>query len=196
MSTGVACRLHRLARGVALPVLLLAAVPACRSEATTPAAANVAELPADQIVYGLEHNMTAEGVRRAHLVGDTAYMHEQGSRIDLVGVHLDMYDPNGHPTAVLTSDTGEYDMRAGQLVARGNVVLVTEDEKGSRRLETEELYYNATSDQLWSDVPFVMTENGQTTRGTSFRSDGRFQNVTVQQPRGAIPGAVGEELRF
>lgn len=193
----IRARSVRTARALALPLLLAALPVACRGETTSPGTAgNVAELPADQIVYGLEHNMTADGVRRAHLVGDTAYMHEQGSRIDIVGVHLDMYDNNGRPSAVLTSKTGEYDTRAGQLVARGNVVLVTEAEQGNRRLETEELFYNVQSDQLWSDQPFVMTENGRTTRGTSFRSDGRFQNVTVQQPRGAIPGATGQELRF
>ena len=161
---------------------------ACSREATTPAAGvEQADLPADQIVYGLRHNMTNEGVRKAVLLSDTAYVREDGRRFDLVDVDLDFFDENGKPSGDLTSKTGEYQISTGSFVARGNVVLITHGPKGPRRLETEELHYDPANNQIWSDKAFVLREGGQVSRGASFRSDTEFKNFTIQGAQGSIP---------
>ncbi len=183
-----------------LPVLLLLALfgaTGCERDSTTPVAGgDTSELPADQIVYGLRHIMTTEGVRKAYLVGDTAYLNEQGARIDLVGVKLDFFDANGRENGHLTSRTGEYNVRSGEFVARGDAVLITQGAKGERRLETDELHFDSKADQIWSDQPFVVRENGQTSRGDSFRSDTRFENLTVERARGTLPTSGSEGIRF
>ena len=74
---------------------------------------------------------------------------------------------------------------------RGSVVLVTQGANGKRRLTTEELHFEPNSDQVWSPVPFVLVENGQTQRGKSFRSDTRFRNFSIQGGQGTVPsGAI------
>ncbi|HET8654990.1 MAG TPA: LPS export ABC transporter periplasmic protein LptC [Longimicrobiaceae bacterium] len=179
------------------PLLVLAvclALGGCAQDAATPSAVtDVSKLPADDIMFGLHHVMTTNGVRTAVLDADTAYLRESGQVFDLVGVHLQFYNDSGRQTGTLTSRTGNYDVRQGNFTAIGNVVLDTENENGPLHLETEKLTYAQSQDQLWSDVPFVMTQNGQTTRGQSFRSDTKFENWTVKgaTTTGGLPEPKG-----
>lgn len=182
----------------ALLILALSAA-ACGQGATTPSAAEVpAEMAADQIMYGVEHSMTNGGIRRAFLVGDTAYVQQGGSHFDMVGVRVTFFDENGRQTGELTSRTGTYQLRAGTMVAEGDVVLRTQGEQGERVLQTETLHFDVNGDRLWSEVPVTMREGGRTVRGTSFTSDGRFQNVTVTraQTEGAVQEPSGGGIRF
>lgn len=177
---------------------LAAALAACGTQSTTPApVADGSELPADNIIHGLRHVMTKSGVRTGVLDSDTAYLYEVGRQLDLRGVRLQFFNEAGAQTGTLTSETGEYDIGTGSFVARGNVVLITEGAEGTRRLETEELHYDVPQDRLWSDVPFVLTEGGRTTRGTSFRSDARFESwsVTGARTEGGLP-ETGTGIRF
>lgn len=178
-----------------LALIAALGVAACDSSSTTPSAVvSTAELPADDVIYGVSHVMTRSGIRSAVLDGDTAYLHENGQRLDLKGVKLKFFAENGRETGTLTSKTGEYNVRDGVFVARGNVVLDTQGPEGTRHLETEELHYTVNSDQLWSDVPFVLQENGRTTRGSSFRSDAKFQKWSVEgaSTSGGLPQAGGD----
>jgi len=160
----------------------------CQDGATTPTSAEeTPEMQADQIMYGVEHRMTSEGIRRAVMFGDTAYMQQGGGQIDVVGVRMVFYDENGRQTGNLTSGTGTFQTRGGSMVAEGDVVLRTEGDGTERILETQKLHFDVNGDRLWSDVDVTMREGGRTIRGTSFTSDGRFENVTIQ--RAATSGA-------
>lgn len=153
----------------------------CEQESTTPSAvANAAALPADQIIYGLHHVMTKNGVRSSTVDGDTALMHEDEQRLDVSGVHVTFFDATGAQSGNLTSKKGTYDIAEGRFVATDDVVLVTRAQGGQRRVETEELIYEVNTDQLHTDKPFTMTEGGRTTRGTSFQTDGSFTTWTVR----------------
>lgn len=185
-------------RNLFLLLVAALAVGGCGSESTTPSAVtDASDLPADQIVYALRHNMTKDGIRTGVLTSDTAYMYETGQNLDLRGVSLEFYGDTGAPTGTLTSRTGEYELRTGSFVARGEVVLVTQGPNGSRRLETEELHYDVRGDRLWSDQPFVLVEGGRTTRGNSFRSDASFRNWEVAGARteGGLPSG-GSGISF
>lgn len=168
---------------------LVAAASACGNETTTPSAVTDASgLPADNVILGVEHNMTREGIRTGVLNSDTAYLYESSRRMDLRGVRIRFFGDTGVETGTLTSTTGEYDIGTGSFLARGDVVLLTDGPDGERRLETEELHYDVENDRLWSDVAFVMREGGSTTRGTSFQSDSQFRtwSVTGAETEGGI----------
>lgn len=169
-----------LVRLVALGALLGAA--ACGRESNTPSeVVERTEVPADDVIYGLHHVMTTDGIRTAVLDSDTAFLREAGERFDLQGVQLKFYSENGAESGTLTSRTGEYHSDAGTFVARDSVVLVTQSPDGERRIETEELSYDLMSDKLRSEQPFVMRQNGRVTRGSSFETDSKF---TVWTTRG------------
>jgi LPS export ABC transporter protein LptC len=179
-------------------ILALVVAGACRDGATTPsAAAAEQELAADQIMYDVRHNMTNAGIRRAVLHGDTAFLRDGGAKIDIVGVRMHFFDENGRESGDLTSRTGTYQLRAGNMVAEGGAVLRTFGAQGEQRsIETEQLHFDVNGDRLWSDVPVVMREGTQIVRGTSFTSDGRFQNVRVTRaqtqgtPSESRPGGI------
>lgn len=173
---------------------LAVSLAGCGTQATTPSQVTDASgLPADNVIFGVEHNMTREGVRTGVLQSDSAYLYEANRRMDLRGVELRFYGDNGVESGTLTSQTGEYDMGTGSFVARGDVVLITSGPEGQRRLETQELHFDVERDRLWSDVPFVMREGSRTTRGNSFRSDSKFRNwsVTGAETSGGLPQSGG-----
>lgn len=182
-------------RRLILPVCIaVAAAAGCEQRSTTPpATADVTRLPADQVIYGTEHVMTRNGVRTALLEGDSAYLQDNNNRFEIHGVHLKFFAENGRETGDLTSHEGEYEVGEGLFVAKGDVVLVTQGPSGPRRLETEELHYRVQGDELWSDEPFVMHEGGRTTRGTSFRSDAKFQSFSITEAKteGGLPEPEG-----
>ncbi len=165
-------------------VALVALLAACGSESTTPGAiADVGDLPADNVIHDLTHRMTRDGIRSAELRSDTAFYFDVERRFDLQSVNLVFYHETGQQSGTLNSLTGEYRVGTGAFIARGSVVLITQGEQGERRVETEELHYDVAGDQIWSDVDFVMTEAGRTTRGSSFRTDTQFERWTVTDAR-------------
>jgi LPS export ABC transporter protein LptC len=168
-------------------VLLLAA---CGESSTTPSdVMSTADLAADQVVYGLHHIMTKDGVRSAVLDSDTAYLRDQGDTFELSGVRLSFFDENGVSTGDLTARSGTYNRTTGLFVARDDVVLVTQTPTGTRRIESQNLNYETSSNRLWSSVPFVMTEGSRVTRGSSFESDGKFESWSANdvQTTGGLP---------
>ncbi|MGH7457583.1 MAG: LPS export ABC transporter periplasmic protein LptC [Longimicrobiaceae bacterium] len=170
----------------ALPALL--AILAACGDTTSPGSGEIPELPADQIAFGVRHVITDEGVRKAVLFSDTAFLYQQNSEADLRGVRLDFFDAGGEPAGELTSRTGVYDWRTGTMTASGEVILIIRDEKGTvRRVETEELHYSVDQDLIWSELPTVMRDGGRVYRGESFESDARFENVRVR-------GGTSEEI--
>jgi LPS export ABC transporter protein LptC len=168
-------------------LLLLLTAAACERQASAPTATEKAgNVPADIIAYDIQHTMTAEGVRRIVLFGDSAYQRPADPDVDVMGVRLTFYSDAGTKTGDLTSRTGEYNLTSGTMVARGTVVLNVLGE-APRRVESEELHFDLKGDRIWSDKPTTMRQGASVLRGNSFRSDTRFQNLTVSNARSSGP---------
>lgn len=171
-------------------VLLAVFVAACGGEPEPPlASSDQLAVDADNVVIGLTHNMTKEGVRSALLYADTAYVYEDSSQMELRRVRLTLYDESGRKTADVTSQRGRLNTVTRQMTVTGAVDLKTT--QSGQRIQTEELHYDPQSDRLWSDVRTVLTEQGTVVRGSGFTSDSRLRNLQV---RGAT--AEGVRLRF
>jgi LPS export ABC transporter protein LptC len=169
-------------------------VGACGNPSTMPsAAADAFDFEADQVTFGMQSVLTNAGVRTALLTSDTAYHYELSRRIDLFGVSLVFFDENGVEVGTLTSQTGDYNTSTGVFIARGGVVLITQGPNGTRRLETEELYYDLKGDETRSDRPFVLNDGGRISEGASFRSDAKFSTweVTGGRTQGTVSGGDG-----
>lgn len=177
--TGAARPSSSLRRRV-LPVLVAWLVPllvaACGGEGDPVSGRDFSDLPADQVMIGLDTDIKDMGVLRARLHADTAHQWEDSARTLMFPVDLKLYGENGGETGHLTAREGELESRTNRMVARGNVVLVTSD---GRRIETEELHYDPQSHRIWSDVRTVLIEGDQRIEGTGFRSDDQMQNLEV-----------------
>lgn len=164
-------------------VMLVAA--AC-SEPETPTGGDFRDVPADMIVVGMTEYMTASGLRRARLKGDTAFVYDDSGKVKVKGVNLTIYNELGAETAHVTSREGDFNTSDQGMVARGNVILNTLSEP-RRQILTEELFYNPQSKRIWSNVTTVMIEKGERATGDGFTADDRFQDIQIKNLRGRAP---------
>jgi LPS export ABC transporter protein LptC len=159
------------------------ALAACETP-PTPAAPTVAEADDTQRTYGMNLKLTEGGVLRADLYGDTAFTRPNTQVTELRGVKLTFYDDQGKKPGKLTSKTGEYDATTGIMVARGNVVLVTHNDRGEERIiKSEELHYDQRGDRVWSDRETIIDEPGRHGVSDGFTSDTRFTNMRGKNAR-------------
>lgn len=165
----------------------------CGGDTASPVGDAPEDLAADQVLFDLVQNVTTDGVRRARLEADTAFYHEEESRVELRGVHLVLFDEAGARISTVTSREGEIDTRSEQMLARGNVVVVGQGGEGRLdRIETEELHYDPSTNRIWSDVETWFYRDDDRGRGDSFTSDGT-RSIEVRNPSGTLRGA---ELSF
>jgi LPS export ABC transporter protein LptC len=158
-------------------ILAVASAAACSSKKQPPVATHspLAD-SADQIMYGARFKLTDQGLARAQLEADTAYFFDDNTRQELENVHTTFYTGTGAKDAVLTSRHGTINNRTNNMIARNNVVVVSED---GRRLTTAELIYNQQKNQISSDSAFVMTEPNRRLEGVGFRSDPNMKNIQI-----------------
>lgn len=177
-----------------LGLLLLAGLgaAACGEEpAPEPSGPDFGELEADQVMVEVEHYMTREGVRRAHLTADTVYLLDEGSTARLRHFTVDFFGEQGDRTSVLRAVDGLYEMQTGDMRARRNVRVVDADE--AQRLRTEELIYDASSGDLRSEAEFVLLRGRDTIRGTGFVTDPGLDSLRTMRPSMVSPPANGPD---
>ena len=159
------------------------------TERTAPPIAKKSALAdsADQVMFGAHFNLTDAGLSRAELLSDTAYFFDDNTRIELRKVETTFYTASGARDAYLTSERGTYNNRTNQMIARGDVVVITEE---GRRLTTPELKYDQQSNEIASDSAFVLTEPGRRLAGIGFRSDPNMQNIQILKTKSGSTGVV------
>jgi LPS export ABC transporter protein LptC len=108
--------------------------------------------------------------------GDTLYFFDDNTRIESEKPTITFFTSTGAKDAVLTALHGTSNTRTNNMIARGNVVVVSED---GRRLTTQELLYNQGRNEISSDSAFVMTEPNRRLSGTGFRSDPNMKNIQI-----------------
>jgi len=150
------------------------AAAACGSE-SGPLGSGYEELPADAVMTNVLNPMFADGVRTALGQYDSVYLFMDSTRVR--GVHVELFGPDGQPSGTLEAESGVIENQSQEMVAYGSVKLLTAD--GLRTIETEELHYDPGARELWSDVATCMVEDGQVSRGSSFRSDDRLVEISI-----------------
>jgi LPS export ABC transporter protein LptC len=157
--------------------LLVIAIAACNEKKQPPLSGHsLLADSSDQVMWGAKFNLTDKGLQRAELNADTAYFFNDNTRIELERVFATFFTTAGAKDAVLTSNSGTYSTRTGSMIARKNVVVVSED---GRRLTTEELAYDQSRNEIASDSAFVLTEPDRRSEGVGFRSDPNLNNIRV-----------------
>ena len=178
---------HRALTGLSLLVAISAA-GACNEKKAPPVLTKSALADsADQVMYGAHFNLTDKGLSRAELLSDTAFFFEDNTRIELRNVETTFYTASGARDAYLTSNRGSYNNRTGLMIARDDVIVITEE---GRRLTTPELLFNQASNEISSDSAFVLTEPGRRLEGIGFRSDPNMQNVQILKTKSGSTGTV------
>jgi LPS export ABC transporter protein LptC len=178
----------RLALAVATVAIL---VTACTSKKHPPVAAHspLAD-SADQIMYNSRFVLSDQGIARAQMHADTAYFFDDNTRMEFENPNVTFFTSTGAKDAVLTARHGTYNNRTSNMIARKNVVVVSED---GRRLTTSELIYNQQKNEISSDSAFVMTEPGRELSGIGFRSDPNMNNIRILKGASGIARGVSTQ---
>lgn len=170
-------------------VLVLLALCACREDAIRPPITATAADSADQVLEGMEHFITNDGVRRTRVIADTAYLYEATQLARLKRVKVTFYGATGEETSTIVGDSGLYQTRDGSMSAWGHVVATTPD---NRILKSEELKYDSRKQEISSTRPFVYDRPGQRMTGDAFHSDPDFKNIVAVRPKGGQTGTPGD----
>jgi LPS export ABC transporter protein LptC len=166
--------------------VLAAALSACGDVGKPPIAATVGDT-ADQIIYGLNHQLTLDGALRTRLRADTAFAFQQTQTSLLRNIRVTFYTAEGQESSTLTAKEGKYDWRSGDMEARTDVVAVTPD---GRRLTTNVLRYRRTDHSIEGPEAFVFDAPDRHLEGDGFTSDPDFRNVVTRRPRKGTLGKV------
>lgn len=174
-----------------LGVVLLVLLAACgeEEEKVEVAGPELVEMRADQLMIGLTHNMTRDGVLQGKLRADTAYIFNDESLIHLRTVDVTFFDSRGRRDTRLTADSGRYNLQTGNMQAHGRVVV--RDSVDSQRLETPQLLYDALRDELRTDTTFVWEQGTDVVRGSGLITDPSLDNVRIQEPAATSPRSPG-----
>lgn len=175
-------------RNIFLAMAATLAVAACNNPKTQPPSAAHSALAdsADQVMFTARFNLTDHGLMRAQLQAERAYFFEESTRAELETVSTTFFSAGGEKEALLTANRGSYNSRGGNMVARGDVVVISET---GRRLSTQELRYDPGVNEVMSDSAFVLTEPGRRLEGIGFRADPNMNNVRVLK---GARGSAGE----
>ena len=97
-------------------------------------------------------------------------------------IKIDFYNNEGQHSSVLTSEGGKVFDYNQDMVAYGNVVVVSDS---GMTLYTDTLKWDNKRQKIVSDVPIMITtEEGDTLYGDSFISDPNLRNREIINPRG------------
>jgi LPS export ABC transporter protein LptC len=164
-----------------------AAIVACSGADRPPTAMSASADSADQVVFGLNHQLTIDGILRTRVQSDTAYFYQISQKVAMRHIKVTFYSTAGAETSTLTADSGMYEWRTQNMEARGNVVGVTPDH---RRLVTSVLYYDRNSHTITGPAAFVFDAPERHLQGDGFTSDPEFRNVVTQRARKGTVGKV------
>ncbi|MEN9791006.1 MAG: hypothetical protein RLZZ63_664 [Gemmatimonadota bacterium] len=141
---------------------------------------------ADQVAFGFRTLVTDGGLLRAEVFADTALFQNQNTKIVLLRVTGDFFGATGAKAATATSRRGSFDTRSSTLEAFGDVVVTSVD---GRVLRTPYIRYDRSSNQVYSDSSFVLTEPGEREmRGIGFRTDPSLSAIEVRRIRSGKGG--------
>ena len=167
-------------------MLCLALLAGCSGPERPPTAASPADT-ADQVIFGLKHQLTNDGVLRTRVEAETAYFYQASQKALMRRIKVTFYSQEGKVTSTLTAEGGLYEWRTGNMEARGHVVAVTPD---NRHLTTSVLSYDRQTGSIVGPEAFVFDSPERHLEGEGFTSDPDFKNVLTQRPKRGTLGRV------
>jgi LPS export ABC transporter protein LptC len=143
---------------------------------------------ADQVLFHTKSVITDNGVMKAEVYGDTAYVFDDNTRVEMRVVRTVFFTVTGAKNAVLTSREGTYNTRTNNMEARGDVVVISED---GRRLTTPILKYSQARNEISSDTSFTLTtDSTHHMIGIGFTSDPDMNNMVCLRACSGSAGTV------
>jgi LPS export ABC transporter protein LptC len=121
---------------------------------------------------------------RVRMQAQKQYEFENGDRQFPQGIYIEFLDLKGEISSVLDADTGYYMSEDNIYRAVGNVIV--KDKSKDQRLETEELFWNPDTEDVYTDKFVTVIAEGDTLRGTGLEAKQDFSTWQILKPEGVI----------
>ena len=137
----------------------------------------------DQESWNAKMYFTRDGKRQAVLTaGYIAKYNNQHYTILKEAVRVDFYDSEGKVKSVLTSQEGKVMDETQDMIASGNVELVSNN---GTHLYADELFWDNKPAKIRSRVPVKITTRTDTLFGDTFISDPDLNDYEITNPHGS-----------
>lgn len=100
------------------------------------------------------------------------------------GVYLEKFNLNLEADATVEADYAYYNEPAQRWMLRGNVQAVNLQ---GEKFETPLLYWDQSSESVYSDSSIVITRETSIIKGVGFRSNQEMTQYTILRPTGVFP---------
>jgi LPS export ABC transporter protein LptC len=162
-----------------LTILLLSgmALAGCERAAQVDPGSSSGELP-DQEVSDFAVTETDEGRVQWKMFARSAAIYSARNQIVAHGVRVDFYGEDGKRSSTLTAREGEMHQTQRDMLARGNVVLQTEE---GTRMSTETLRFLNRTQKIVSDDFVRVERGGDVLTGYGFESDPNLQHFEFKR---------------
>ncbi len=139
------------------------------------------DLP-DQESWNAQLTITNEG-KKVGVVNAGHIKKYSSKKLTLIseGVKVDFFNNMGEHTSVLTSKGGEVKDQSQNMIAYGNVVVVSDS---GLTLFTDTLLWDNEKQKIISEIPVKITSDTDTLYGDSFISDPNLENYEITNSRG------------
>jgi LPS export ABC transporter protein LptC len=134
------------------------------------------ELPI-QTIYGYHTVETERGQMRWELFGNRAERYAGEEDLHLIGVRMYFYT-DGQLSATLTSKRGKVNENTRNMVAEGDVKIVTEDD---RTLESEVLTWDNERRIISTDLYFRATDADKVLTGIGLETDPKMTDLVIKK---------------
>jgi LPS export ABC transporter protein LptC len=164
-----------------------ALVAGCSGGKKLSASGTTGELP-DNEVEQFYVTETDSGRTQWTLFAQHAATYQARDLVIVRGVRVDFFNEKGEKSSELVAREGELLQRTRDMVARGNVVLLTTE---GWRMSTEEMHFLNSRRRITSDKLVRVEKEGTVLEGVGFASDPNLEHFEFQhQIRATVqPGA-------
>jgi len=153
--------------------LVVLVVAGCREKVVT---GPEQSLP-NQVVDSFVLHESNSGQKLYMMEAERAYVYDGDQRVDVVKPSVTFYDENGAVHSHLFADAGTIYSRNEDLVARGNVVVRTED---GTSLATDSLCWSNVQRIVRTDAPVEISTPKGVIRGQGLISDAGLNKIQIQ----------------
>jgi LPS export ABC transporter protein LptC len=153
----------------------LALVSGCSEDSGEQIARQNTEVP-DEVVTDFVTEETDSGLVSWKLTAPKAYKYNDRKMFLMDKPLIEFFDEFGNLQTTLTSDNGEYFSTSRDMLAYGNVVVVS---VSGDVLETDSLRYLNEEDMIVNNSPVKLTRGNSIMTGIGLRADRRLNSVEI-----------------
>jgi LPS export ABC transporter protein LptC len=168
-----------------------ALVVGCSGESSQQGTPDNSEVP-DEVVTDFTTAETDSGRVAWTLTAPNAYRYNERNIFLMDDPKIEFFDKFGNLQTTLTSDKGEYFQTSRDMLAYGNVIVVSVE---GDVLETDSLRYVNADDRIVSDSRVKITRGRNVTTGVGLRCDHNLNSVEILRDVQAviIDDEIGDE---